>query len=288
MTRAHCRALAAALLLFPLLARAEGKCDDDPYLWKDPSGKEMLVVTWTIPYPADAKVDPDVAAADRSLMADLDARLGAEPPGFPAEYSSNVVEYPYPPHPNSRVTLRAVKEIDAYLQGFAMRLEPEAVPHFDQYYKQSRVVYARVVQHPPAPDNGRGFRFCTCTLQRAVALWEGGQERLLLRSRFRSARDTRTFVNFAPAGPVKFTFASKTIWFPLALNRILPEPGAPAFLLLDVLTRKKLDAASIPNSFSYDQPAGTVRYSGADWYVTRIWRKYQRGDPADDMALPAP
>ncbi len=282
MSRISRFVIATALCAAPLAARAEGKCGDDPKLWKDPAGRDVLVVTWTLPFPAAAQVSPD---ADKKLMSDLDASFGAEPPGFPAEYGSNVVEFPYPKHPKTGTTLKSVKEVQDWLQPFGMNLEPEAVPIYEQYFREKRLVYGSVVQHPPAPGDGRGFRFCTCMLQRAVALWDGGQQQLWIRSRYRSARDSRTFVNFVPAGPLKLTFASQSIWFPLAFNRILPEPGAPAFLLLDVLTRNRLDEGQIPAGFGHDYK-GTVQHAGSSWHVVRIWRRFQRSDDATDLSLP--
>jgi hypothetical protein len=270
---------AVAIAGLPFLARGEGKCYDDPYHWKE---KNMLVVTWVVPMPGDAKAD----TSDGSLLADLDARFGAEPPGFLPEYASNVARYSYPAHPSSKKTLKNRSALESWLAGFKFPLEPEAAAALDKYFKEGRSLYGLVVQHPPVSDNGVGFRFCTCTLQRAVIVWDGDQEQMWVRSTFRSARDQRTFANFVPENPVKFTFAATRIWFPLALNRILPEPGAPAFVLLDVLTKKPLDRGQIPAGF-VDQ-AGTVQWNGATWQVTRMWRKYQRSDAAEDLSMVPP
>ncbi len=303
MARASVRVPAMALLLVPLLVRAEGKCSDDPYYWK---AKGLLIDTWIVPYPADAAepVD-DVPAADVNLLADLD-KLGAVPPGFPAEHG-NQSEYPYPPQPttaefpNAKSPLKTLDEVKRYLGGFNMVVEPEAAPYFQDYFgKKNAWMYARVVRHPAVPNNGTGFRFCTCILQRAVAIWDPpaksgqrGTERLWLKTRFRSLRDSKNFVNFAPARPLKFTFPRAGIWFPLAFNTIIPEPAVPAFLLLDVLTRTRLNltdpdvaSALARNQLSAEQVDPTIRYDGVDWQVTRIYKKYQRGDPAEDLELP--
>ncbi len=272
--------IAVAMASLPLLAGGEGKCYDDPYQWKE---RNKLVVTWVIPAPSDAKME----ASDGSLLANLDARFGAEPPGFPPEYAGNVSLYPYPDHPGSKRTIRNGQELKDWLQQFGFPTEPEATAALDKYFVQNRFLYGMVVEHPPVADNGLGFKFCTCTLQRAAIVWDGDKQQTWVRSTYRSARDQRTYVNFAPQSPVKFTFAAKSIWFPLALNRILPEPGVSAFLLLDVLTKEPLAVDQIPASFVAD-PKGKVPWQGGIWNVTRIWRKYQRGDPAEDLSLQPP
>jgi hypothetical protein len=164
-----------------------------------------------------------------------------------------------------------------------MPLAPEAQAIFKKYYDTKKYsVHGRVVQHPRVPEGGRGFSFCTCTLQRAVVVWDNGEEQLWVRSRFRSAfaTDARKFVNFAPEQPTKFTFKSAKIWFPLALNEVLPEKGVAAYLLLDVLTKNELKVAGkqLAKDFSYDS---------GKWYVTRISRTYLRGQPVDDLEIDA-
>jgi len=275
-----------ASLLVPLIARGEGKCDDDPYYWP---GQKMLIATWMIPYPADATLVED-DPADADLMADLDKALGAEPPGFPPEHG-NPSQNPYPPKPTAKEfphykdRLATLDEVKAFLGDFKMRVEPEAEEYFTDYLTNKKtVMHARVVQHPPDGKNGVGFRFCTCILQRAVAIWDGDTEQLLVKSTFRSFRNYKTKpVVFAPTKPVKFTFPRKTIWFPLAFNTIIPEPGVSAFLLLDVLTNRQLDLAKTNIPFGLGVQQRPFAYRGANWFVTRIWSRYQRGDQADDL-----
>lgn len=271
---------AVAMASLPLLAGAEGKCYDDPYQWKE---KNKLVVTWVIPAPSNATME----ISDGTLLADLDARFGAEPPGYPIEYASNVSSYPYPNHPASKKTIKNANNLKDWLGGFGFPTEPESEAELGKYFQQNRWLYGLVVEHPSLADGGLGYKFCTCILQRAAVVWDGKQQQTWVRSTFRSARDQLTFVNFVPESPVKFTFPATTIWFPLALNRILPEPGAPAFLLLDILTKKPVAADLIPPGF-VAQAKGTVRWQGATWNVTRIWRKYQRGGAAEDLSLQLP
>lgn len=272
--------ISVAMACLPLLARAEGKCYDDPYYWKE---KNKLLVTWVIPAPADAKAE----TSDGKLLAALDARFGGEPPGYPVEYASNVSQYPYLDHPASKKTIKSGKELKDWVGQFGFPTEPEAEAALDKYFKANRLLYGLVVEHPPVADNGLGFKFCTCVLQRAAIVWDGDQQQTWVRSTYRSARDQRTWVNFAPDSPVKFTFAARSIWFPLALNKILPEPGAPAFLLLDILTKKPLAVNQIPAGFVVD-PKGNVPLQGGTWNVMRLWRRYQRGDPAEDLSLQPP
>ncbi len=281
--------IAVAMASLPILARGEGKCEDDPKVWVDPAGVKHLVVTWSIPVPADATVDHDPTG---TLLADLDTRFGSEPAGFPSEYSINLETTAFLPHPETKKKLDNTKAVEDWLlKHFDIRLEPEVKPALEDYFKNKRWIYGRVVEHPPALQDGLGYRFCTCTLQRAAVVFDwsrkGKEEELWVRTRFRSARDQLTFVNFVPRTPVVFTFQAGKVWFPLALNRILPEPGKPAFLLLDVLSRKPLALDQIPAAFGR-QAVGTIVHAGATWHVTRIWRQYHRGDPASDLLLDVP
>lgn len=278
MTRASSRVLMLASLLVPMLARAEGKCGDDPVVWKN-----MLIVTWTIPHPANAAVDPN---ADRALMDALDDKFGALPPGFPPAYGGlAVLEYPETGHGKDKQKLPTLPDLQKYHEDFKMPLGKEAVELFrTKYYDPGKQVYARVVQHPPVPNNGQGYSFCTCTLQRAVVVWDKGEEQLWLKSRFRNADSSGNFVNFAPKQPIKFTFKSDKIWFPLALNEIVPQKDVAAFLLLDVLTRSELKIPGgqlLTSAFNYGG-------DNNNWYVTRISGAYARGNPVKDLEFDGP
>ncbi len=307
--------IAAAMAFLPCLAVAEGKCNDDPF--QVPEG---LAVAWSIPM-VEAAVDEHPTAA---LLADLDGLLGGEPPGFPSEYSSKLTHYPFPAQ--TRQMLADSSGVAAWLDGFHIPVGAAHRSALDAYFAhqtcdakpgggastcsitgldcdaanpcQKVVVYGWVVRHPPAPDNGRGFKFCSCILQRAALVFHGDKEELWVRTRFRSARPKSSnaaaaTAHFAPSTPVVFTFPSKRIWFPLAFNKLASEPGKPAWLLLDVLTRTRLDLTKMKMSpggaerrkFTLTPVPQTVQYAGATWYVTRIWRAYRPGDPVSDLLI---
>lgn len=270
----------------PFLARGEGKCLDDPKIWKDGAGKDVLVVTWTIPFPAKAKIERDVGA---DVFAEVNKAAGSEiPAGFPKEHLSNVATVAYPSGTDATKVSSTPEELAAWEQQFGVTMMPVVMDVFRSYFQDNKYVYGTVVEHP-ALSNPVGYRFCTCTLQRAVVIWENGQEQLHVRSTFRSAKDPLNFVNFVPRSGLKFTFQSSQIWFPLKLNRVLPEPGAPAFLVLDVLTRTELPAAAIPGEFGVAR-RGTVTLGKTRYQFVRLTRRYDLGDPApiEDLSLRAP
>lgn len=318
MTRLSRFVIFVAMACLPLLAAAEGKCNDDPF--QVPEG---LAVTWSIPM-VEAAVNENPTD---TLLADLDGLLGGEPPGFPSEYSAKLTHYPFPAQ--TRQTLVDANGVATWLGGFNIPLGAAHRSALQDYFGQQTcvpkpgggtstcsitgldcdganpckklVVYGWKVRHPPAPDNGKGFTFCSCVLQRAALVFDGDKEEVWVRTRFRSARPRSGNVaaasaHFALSTPVVFTFQSKRIWFPLAFNKLPSEPGKPAWLLLDVLTRTKLDPAHIKMSpggaerkkFTLTAVPQTVQYAGASWYVTRIWRSYTPGGPASDLFIDLP
>lgn len=311
--------VAVAMASLPLFAGAEGKCEDDPFQLPD-----GLAVTWSIPM-VEAAIDDNPTG---TLLADLDGLFGGEPAGFPAEYSKNLTHYPFPE--KTHQTLVDSDGVATWLGGFNIPLGGAHRSALDEYFSKQQcvakpgggtstcsisgldcdpsnkpckkvVVYGWKVRHPPAQDNGKGYKFCSCILQRAALVFHGDKEELWVRTRFRSARPRSGSVgaasaHFAPSTPVVFTFDSKRIWFPLAFNKLLSEPGKPAWLLLDVLTKSKLDPKKIKmipagvegKKFKLSAAGQTVQYAGATWYVTRFSRSYAPGGPASDLFIDVP
>jgi hypothetical protein len=302
----------------PLLARAEGKCNDDPF-WLD-TEKTRLGVAWSIPM-VEAAVNDNPSG---TLLADLDGLLGAEPAGFPAEHSEKLTHYPLPEQ--TRQTFSDSNAVATWLSGFNIPVEAPYRSALDAYFAPQKcaakepggtktcsitgltcddvsnpckrvVVYGWKVRHPPAKDKGKNYKFCTCILQRAALVFRGDREELWIRTRFRSARPASEKVaaataHFSPSTPVVFTFESKRIWFPLAFNKLPSEPDKKPWLLLDVLTQKQLDPAKVKAALgdkftvkAEDQP---FPYDGADWWVIRISRSYAPGDPASDLLIEGP
>jgi hypothetical protein len=273
--------IAVAMACLPLLAGAEGKCNDDPFLL--PDGK-TLAVTWTIPVPAGATANTDPGTFMKQL--DADNSFPIEPAGFPIEYATNVWPASYPSHPQTKKKILNGTAHAAWLRSFGLAHDPAAVPITANYFANNRhVLFGMVVQHPPVPNAGRAFKFCTCILQRAVLIWDANKENLWVRTRFRSAKDNLNWANFEPADPVKFRFDSPSIWFPLAYNDALPEP--PAFLVLDVVTRKPLAKAAVPPGFAVEDPR-PVTYNNETWSLTRLRRRYDKSEPSADLSIAPP
>lgn len=257
--------------------------------WR-PSGGEgnprldgrTLAVAWTIPVPASAVSSIDSAP---SLMNELDARFPVEPSGFPAEYASNVWRVSYPGHPDTNRKITNAATHKAWLEKFGLAEGPVAASITARYLAANHMLFGVLLQHPPVPDK-TGYELCTCILQRAVLLWDKKQEQLWFGTRFRSAKkDKRNWTNFEPADPIKFTFASPKIWFPLAYNEVLPEP--PAFLVLDVVTAKPIDRSKVPSGFTIED-LGQVGYDGRTWAVSRLRRRYEKGERPADLSMPGP
>ncbi len=274
--------ITVAMACLPLLARAEGKCDDDPFLLRD---RKTLAVTWTIPVlPGD---DPTIDTR-ATLMTDLDARSPIEPPGFPPEYASNLWKYPYPDHPESKKKITNKATHAAWLSQFGLAEGPVAAGITDKYFADGRMLFGVVVQHPPLPSDKSGYQFCTCILQRAVLLWDDltGKEHLWIRTRFHSAKDKLNWTNFEPSHPVKFAFLSPSLWFPLAYNHVLPE--SPSFLVLDAVTRKKLGAVAGFTSEDLGQVTYQIGARPENWYVARLRARFEKGTSPADLSIAPP
>ena len=124
-------------------------------------------------------------------------------------------------------------------------------------------------------------------------MWDAGKETLYVRSTFHSKKDGSNYRNFRPKG-VRIAFPSpNAIWFPLKLNRVLPDLTAAAFAVIDVLTpaaSREIPDQAIPGDFQIVR-RGTVNVLTKNWRYLRLKRRYQRGDnPAliDDLALKPP
>jgi hypothetical protein len=287
--------IVAAVACLPLLARAEGKCNDDPFPLKDGT----LAVAWTIPVPAAATVAID--PYPNSLMQKLDADFPAEPEGFPPSYSTNVQQMQYADPSNYPISAQPppakVEKLgdegkqDKWLKDLKLvGRDPGAVPITKKYFEGNKhVLFGVVLGHPPAVDKGRDFKLCTCILQRAVVVWDDKdkKEYLWVRSRFRSGKpDGKHWVTFEPADPIQFTFDSPNdIWFPLQYNEALPDP--PAFLALDVVTRKALSIGDVPQGFVVEN-LGQVPYKGENWYAARLRKRFEKRERQADLSIKPP
>lgn len=268
--------VAVAMASLPLLARAEGKCDDDPVQY-GPAGQ--LVVTWAIPYPKDALVK----ITDVAVFNQVDQQLGLDwfPLSYPAKYKNpKLVNYFNDTELHTAVDLKN-------WEAFQSTMPATTVAAFDDYVKQGHYIRAALVEHPKV--NPTGYSLCTCVLQRGVVIYYPGnkQEDLYVRSHFSSTNPAqKAFEVFAPNGGWWFSFKRDKIWFPVRLNRLLQED---AWMVLDILTPKGklLPTGAIKPPYS-EVKRGRVTLFGQEFEAVRVLGTFQKGNAATDLEIAAP
>jgi hypothetical protein len=120
-----------------------------------------------------------------------------------------------------------------------------------------------------------------------VIVYAAGRESLFLRSYFRSAKDPKNFVNFAPPG-VEISFATGKIWYPLKLSHFTDE--GTSYIVLDILRRKAPEGKQLHKAlkarteFQVGKTA-KVEHQGQTFYATRITGKVQAKKMAQDLEL---
>jgi len=265
---------AVAMACLPLLARGEGKCDDDPVPF-GPAGK--LVVAWSIPYPKDALVR--VCGEDVFNQVDRALELSPYPPGYPPRYQNpKLVEL----FNDTRVASDA--DLASWKALLRLPMPTEAEAAFRDHLRDHHIRGA-MVEHPPVIP--AGYSLCTCVLQRGVIVYYPGnqQEDLYVRSHFSSTNPAKSASEiFAPRGGYWFSFKRDKIWFPVRLNRLLKEK---AWMVLDILTPKgkPLKAAAIPAPYTVAKQA-RVRVLNQDFEAIRLLATFDPAtfDPARPLA----
>lgn len=276
MTPASRFVIAVAMACLPLLARGEGKCDDDPVPY-GPAGK--LMVTWSIPYPEGSLV----RFCGEEVFNTVDQQLGLSsfPEGYPEKYRN-----PKPVDFFNDTELLTASDLKNWQGRFQITMPPESVAAFDEYVRGKHHIRAALVEHPPVTPAGYGI--CSCVLQRGVIVYDPGskQEDLYVRSHFSSLKDPRTFEVFAPRGGYWFSFRRDKIWFPLRLNKLLKEQ---AWMVLDILTPKgkPLPAAAIQAPYTVAK-RGPVKLFNRDYEAVRVLATFQPGKAAPDLELAPP
>ncbi len=159
-------------------------------------------------------------------------------------------------------------------------MEERYLKIFRRYLDDGFSIFTALVEHPAVRDPD-SFAACSIVLQRAAIVFRDGRQDLFLRSYFHSSNG-RDFVNFAPAGVVRFSFPTDSIWFPLELTYGIPEPRSE--VVLDILTRGALPDGDLPKPF---EVADRSRLSlGASRYdVTRISGTLDSGEQVRDLRL---
>ena len=280
MTPASRFVAAVAMTGLPLLALAEGKCDDDPMPY-GPANK--LVITWAIPYPGDALVK----LTGEEIFNQVDQQLGLPwfHPGYPDKYKNpKMVEIFNDTDFDTTDRLKAWQK-----QILKIDMADGTVAAFGQYVQEKHRIRGALVEHPPVPS---GYSICSCVLQRGVAIyWGDGQEDLYVRSHLSTTNPTtKAFEVFAPRGGYWFSFkrANKKIWFPLRLNRLLKEQ---AWMVLDILTPKgkPLAANAIPAPYTVAKK-GQVRLftPPQDFEAVRVLGTFQPAQPVADLEITPP
>lgn len=264
MLRASRLVILMAMASLPLLAGAEGKCDDDPVPF-GPAGK--LVVAWSIPYPKDALVK--VVGEEIFNQVDQALQLPQYPPGYPARYQN---PKPVEIYNDTRVASEA--ELAGWKDLLKLPMPAKAESAFREHLKDFHLRGA-MVEHPPVAP--AGYSLCTCVLQRGVVVYYPGnqQEDLYVRSHFSSTHPAKGSEVFAPRGGYWFSFKRDKIWFPVRLNRLLQEK---AWMVLDVLTPrgKPVKAEAIPAAYTVAKRA-QVRVLNQDFEAVRLLATF---DPA--------
>ena len=143
------------------------------------------------------------------------------------------------------------------------------------------MAFSSLVQHPEVPDP-QNFKLCSIVLQRAVIKFDNGVETLSFRSYFHSA-SPENYVNFYPSNALQVRFRSSEIWFPLELTEVIDAPEA--FVVLDVLTRNKLEYKSLPEPFKAKR-IGNVKIQGQEYDMTRLSARLGKGKKWPDLRIP--
>lgn len=273
--------IAVAVACLPLLANAEGKCDDDPVPF-GPAGK--LVVSWTVPYPKDALVK--FTGEDIFNQVDQALQLPQYPPGYPATYQNpKLVDLFNDTRVASDADLMGWKDL------LQLPMPPQALAAFRDHLRTLHIRGA-MVEHPPVTP--AGYSLCTCVLQRGVVVYYPGnrQEDLYVRSHFASTNPaTKASEVFAPRGGYWFSFKRDKIWFPVRLNQLLKEK---AWMVLDVLTPrgKPLKGDAIPAAYTVAKRA-QVKVLNQDFEAIRLLATfdpaaYEPGKPLADLEIAPP
>jgi len=176
-----------------------------------------------------------------------------------------------------------------------IREEPWRSLFKDYYLARGYPILGTLVKHPPVSLAERPIA-CSVVNQRGVIVYDGTTEHLFLRSYFHSKGDAGSFSNFAPRGGIKMSFATRAIWFPLALTsaqlRTAPEPVS--YVVLDILTPEPVRRSiELPHPFrrvatssvNVGEVPEQVQYDGRNYHTTRIAATLSSTNDREDFVL---
>jgi hypothetical protein len=205
---------------------------------------------------------------------------GDIPKDLPPKYIENIQEVAV----FNATQLWDLEELTRWEKRFDVPMEREPAKAFEKYFKSGHAVLGALVNHPAVPDAAR-FSACNIMLQRAAIVFDGKRETIVFRSYFNSADDDKNYVNFVPDRGVEASFASDTLFFPLALTRFISIPSA--HVSLDILTPGTPKAprfGELPHPLEVVGQAAML-HQGSKYHVTRIAGVLQSGHDIPDLNL---
>ncbi len=245
-----------------------------------PFGQEGLVVTWSIPVPAEAKITCASPETSR-FMDELGRAAGGEiPKRLDRRYTNNVVRSD---NFNSTI-LWSLDELERWENRFEIKLEEGPAGAFRRYFDSGHVVFGTLVNHPEVSDPSR-WELCSIILQRALIVFAEGRETVVFRSYFHSRTSNREeAVNFVPARDIEVSFQSESIWFPLALTEFIAERKAR--VALDVLTPSEVRSEGSCGGLDVKH-RGFVSTGKRVFHTMRLAGDLKAGQGIDDLKLRA-
>ncbi|MFI1829644.1 hypothetical protein ACH41E_24845 [Streptomyces sp. NPDC020412] len=258
-------------------AYADLKCGDAPMYFDG-----GLVVTWSGPAPAEARVK----LGNGEIFERVEQVTG---PGIPDAYPKKYLDNLRASDVFNASTAWTTEELVRWQERHGIEMERAALAVYEDYLSKGNTIFMALVDHPAVAEPA-AYVACSLVLQRAVVVYNGGREELFLRSYFHSARDDSSeYVNFAPSGSVHYSFKTDAAWFPLELTRFIAEPAS--YVELDVVTPEDFDEALLPQPFA-SHDAGYVLLGDVKYEVRRASAVLPVDDPSRAipdfrLALPA-
>lgn len=299
---AACLFLAIAGLGAAGVARAEGKCNDDP-VKKGPNGE--LVVGWMLPEPKGATVHPTGVGQDP--FAEVDAQItSCQVAGAPVD-CAKPRGYPFTAEPTP-VALFAtgakVFRVEPALNEWSKfahpgaDMPPGARAAMRRELGAGNEIRSVYVEHP-AVDPAEGQSVCNCALQRGVVVWDRGREDLFVRSTFYTEKPTGADPRlFVPRQGWEISFARpSSLWFPVRLNSLLryadpahPRPEDGAWAVVDVLTPARVgsDCTFAPFTRVAETSGPTVAFRGKKYWAVRLHAAFTPGQDLQDVSCALP
>lgn len=260
-------------LFFAKPVFADLKCGDAP----PAEFGTRLVIAWTGPVPSNARISAvDRAAFDRVP----DTCSKALPDTLPARYTKGFFESDIF---NSSIANDADEAV-RWHQRYGMTLGEGPLGLFQEYLREGNFVISQhLVEHPPVV-NFRDFLVCSVAFQRADIWIEDGEEHLFLRSSLHShsQTDKEDFANFGPAGGLRISFETSSIWYPLRVTKL---NGEPTLVVLNIFADKPLESKQLPSGFEI-QNTGWVQNEFSRSSFTTLTATFEGGQDVPDLNIP--